>query len=549
MRVARWTGLVVVLVLAGFLATPISGAAESPTGYEVAPQFQALYSQSGGLPIFGYALGPETAQADGVSMQYFERQRLEYHPNLAGTPYAIELGRLGAADAAQRGLTNTAPFRPVSAASNANCDFFPATGHRVCFGFLDFWRTHGLALGSGSSAYQRSLALFGYPISEEFVDSSTGLTTQYFERAVFEYHPELQASGTPVLLGAIGRRAMAQDNQAFLSANKAPAATGGSAAGSGTMLFGVYPGGGNGEVGYVTPPSPDAIVAKINALRGTRPFNVHLYTAWSWYDPATLEADIARYTGAGYSVTLTVKYSPPAGHVGDISGFTTFVRQIVDRYGTNPSIVGFDIGNEINNVSGNPGSSDGPIANVQPAVVSGVIAARDELNRLHTPARVGTDIAVLSGEADAQFLSQLTQLGGNRFRSALGFVGINVYPGLWPVGTGNPYQDMATYLGETRAALSAAGLGSGVAIDVLESGYPTLDESLQASHLGSLVQAVCDNATRDGVSSYSWFDLWDANSASTSIYDHYGLLHSDLSVKPAFTAYQQAIARGCSAGG
>ncbi|HET9016290.1 MAG TPA: peptidoglycan hydrolase, partial [Thermomicrobiaceae bacterium] len=37
--------------------------------------------------------------------------------------------------------------------------------------------------------YRESLALFGYPLSEPFTDPTTGYVTQYFERAVFEYHP------------------------------------------------------------------------------------------------------------------------------------------------------------------------------------------------------------------------------------------------------------------------------------------------------------------------------------------------------------------------
>jgi len=37
-------------------------------------------------------------------VQYFERERFEYHPESAGTPYEVELGRLGAQVARQRGF-------------------------------------------------------------------------------------------------------------------------------------------------------------------------------------------------------------------------------------------------------------------------------------------------------------------------------------------------------------------------------------------------------------------------------------------------------------
>ena len=60
-------------------ATPPATATSSPTGHEVAGRFQSFYDQSGGLPVFGYALsGP--VYENNLFVQYFERQRFEYHP-------------------------------------------------------------------------------------------------------------------------------------------------------------------------------------------------------------------------------------------------------------------------------------------------------------------------------------------------------------------------------------------------------------------------------------------------------------------------------------
>src|SRR5262245_28365465 len=62
---------------------------------------------------------------------------------------------------------------------------FPETGHTVSGLFWQYWQTHG------------GLAQQGYPISEEFTEVSDldgqPYTVQYFERAVFEQHPENQA--------------------------------------------------------------------------------------------------------------------------------------------------------------------------------------------------------------------------------------------------------------------------------------------------------------------------------------------------------------------
>jgi hypothetical protein len=82
---------------------------------------------------------------------------------------------------------------PAAAAGNSAPDrvYFPETGHELSFGFLDYWRLNG------------DLAVFGYPLTEEFRDPTTGLTTQYFERAVFEWHPD-EPAGWQIQLRRLG---------------------------------------------------------------------------------------------------------------------------------------------------------------------------------------------------------------------------------------------------------------------------------------------------------------------------------------------------------
>jgi hypothetical protein len=77
-------------------------------------------------------------------------------------------------------VTILLPQRAMLASHDVGPDavYFPETGHTLQHGFLDFWRHNG------------GLPIFGYPISEEFSNPQTDVTTQYFERAVFEWHPE-----------------------------------------------------------------------------------------------------------------------------------------------------------------------------------------------------------------------------------------------------------------------------------------------------------------------------------------------------------------------
>jgi hypothetical protein len=80
-------------------------------------------------------------------------------------------------------------------AQQAGCQTFPETGKSVCGRFLQYWQTHG------------GLAQQGYPISAPFSEASDldgkPYTVQYFERAVFELHPE-NPYPNDVLLSQLG---------------------------------------------------------------------------------------------------------------------------------------------------------------------------------------------------------------------------------------------------------------------------------------------------------------------------------------------------------
>jgi cellulose synthase/poly-beta-1,6-N-acetylglucosamine synthase-like glycosyltransferase len=145
---------------------------------------------------------------------YINGFRLEYHPEHAGTEYEVMLGRLGVAEAQNRGLLDTPAFLPLAddTGSDANCGFFLETGHRLCNGFRDHWASNGLELGDSGVSFRESLALFGYPISEEFVDPETGKLVQYFERTRFEYDPN-KPEGERVHLGDIGIDAVRRDDE------------------------------------------------------------------------------------------------------------------------------------------------------------------------------------------------------------------------------------------------------------------------------------------------------------------------------------------------
>jgi glucose/arabinose dehydrogenase len=70
------------------------------TGHAIGQELQDYWQTHGGIPVFGYPLSEafnEQSPTDGkiYLVQYFERNRLEYHPENIGTQFEVLLGLLG----------------------------------------------------------------------------------------------------------------------------------------------------------------------------------------------------------------------------------------------------------------------------------------------------------------------------------------------------------------------------------------------------------------------------------------------------------------------
>ncbi len=179
-------------------------------------RFAAYWRQNGGLPVFGFPLGPahqESVEGASYLAQLFERNRFELHPENR-VPYDVLLGRLGDERLRQLGR-DWRTFPKLSGAPGDLCFFSRATGHAVCSDFFVYFRTHGLSF-DGRSGYSEaeSIALFGLPLSEPAIETNSSgdtVLTQWFERARFEYHsvnatvtPNCFKAGTTVTARATG---------------------------------------------------------------------------------------------------------------------------------------------------------------------------------------------------------------------------------------------------------------------------------------------------------------------------------------------------------
>ena len=183
-----------------FLAGVIAGASfpagaqqqtsrEFPeTGKVVEGEFLAFYLSVPdpllvyGLPITNEFIDPTA----NMKMQYFQKARFELHED-APSGQRVQLSPLGSL------VFQRAQVHPVDMATNTPaCRAFTSAAGRfyVCYAFLAFFDANG------------GLAQFGYPISD--FSREGDLYVQYFERARFEWHPEMSPDQW-VRLADIGR--------------------------------------------------------------------------------------------------------------------------------------------------------------------------------------------------------------------------------------------------------------------------------------------------------------------------------------------------------
>ena len=182
------TLLLTSLSAAPYLQSEPDGRYFQETGHWVEDQFLVFYNQTPDpLRLLGYPLTEsfEHPMRTEVTIQYFQRARLEYNPN--GPPgQQMRLAPLG------DWLYNNVDHGKVAVftVNSGACRLFATTGIAVCYAFLSFYDAN------------RGPTYFGQPISEvEIID---GRLVQYFESARMEWRPEMPA-GQRVGLTDIGR--------------------------------------------------------------------------------------------------------------------------------------------------------------------------------------------------------------------------------------------------------------------------------------------------------------------------------------------------------
>jgi hypothetical protein len=154
------------------------------TGHNVTGEFWSFYqSVPDAEVIFGMPITEQFTSRDGsgLAVQYFEKSRFELHPEMP-EGQRVQLSPLG-----------TKMYEPGLPALNLTtpgaCRIL--NGFGICYDFLAFFDRYG------------GMERFGNPLSS-FEFQPDGRLVQYFEKARFEWHPEM-AAGQTVALADFGR--------------------------------------------------------------------------------------------------------------------------------------------------------------------------------------------------------------------------------------------------------------------------------------------------------------------------------------------------------
>ncbi|MEO8284982.1 MAG: family 16 glycoside hydrolase [Chloroflexota bacterium] len=161
------------------------------TGFAIWGPFETYWQAHGGLSQFGLPRTSVYGAGRDYDAQWFERAVFTYNPTKPD-PYKVELNLLGSQITA--GRQAEVFFQPAK--KLVNFTYFAATSHNMANQFVEYWTKTG------------GLAIYGYPISEPFVEKSKSdgkdYLVQYFERNRFELHPELLGTKFEIQLGLLG---------------------------------------------------------------------------------------------------------------------------------------------------------------------------------------------------------------------------------------------------------------------------------------------------------------------------------------------------------
>jgi len=310
--------------------------------------------------------------------------------------------------------------------------------------------------------------------------------------------------------------------------------------------FGIYPLGVAGTPHGLAegPPDDDGrIRAALDDLGSGVVPRVYLVDMEPGGEPAVL-ALAERFRHAGLLGHATLGCLRQRGF--DVERWTRLVRTVVGRFGD--QLQSLQLTNEPN-----LSFMDGSKPYVLDALVTGVIAAKNEAHRRDVHVDVGFGSVPESPVAVAGFWEDLATAGGPAFVESVDFVGHNFYVDVFeePVDLADVPDRVGDLLGALRSRhLPRVGIPASVPIRVTENGWPTGTNPLtnatrtyehQAEVLDTVIRTVHRLAGELNITHYMLFGLRDADSSEPDLFHQFGIMRDDYTPKPAYATFRSLI--------
>lgn len=314
------------------------------------------------------------------------------------------------------------------------------------------------------------------------------------------------------------------------------------------MIFGIYVGsvaGTDTDLATGKPDEPNLILDAISQLQPQdKPFLIRGYIHYLGHGKLGCEAPakVEQYLTKNRKLDLVLCYRSIEY---DEKDWTTTIKKVIERY--KEHLYSIQITEEPNLKVAFAG--DGSFANVEKALLAGVLTAKAKLKTLQLKVKVGFNAVPSFNPAD-DFWNIIGSNEYEELRKAIDYVGLDFYPDVFrPVAADGLPNDLKESTVNVLRYFRDVNLQTGnipfsVPIHITENGWATGEDKTyerQAQVIEKVIRTIFEIKNEFNIQQYELFALRDADTSNPNMFYQFGLLKDDYSSKPSFDAYRKLI--------
>lgn len=253
-------------------------------------------------------------------------------------------------------------------------------------------------------------------------------------------------------------------------------------------------------------------------------------------------AEIEQYANENHRLDMVLCYRSSEY---DEEDWKQAIIKIINRY--KDHLYSLQITEEPNLKSAYAG--DGSIENIEKALLSGVVAAKREIEKQHLKIKVGFNAVPSFNPAD-NFWNIIGSDDFKILRESIDYVGLDFFPDVFrPVAADGQPNDLVNSVVNVlrhfrNVNLKTAGISLSVPVHITENGWPTGENRTyerQAEVIEKVIKTISTVSDELNIDTYELFALRDTDTSNQNIFYQFGLLKDNYTPKPAFEMYKKVI--------